>query len=241
MDFKKYSSRLSVVIPTYNEEHNIGNTLRSLKKLLPGAELIVADGKSTDNTVKVAKKVADKVVFEHVPKGVRRSIGGGRNAGAAASKRDVLVFCDADNVPPREFFESMSREFEKPDVVGFGGKVMPRNATFVQNWVFEFFNLIVEVSGFFGRPVIAGNAVAYKKKAFLKVGGFDRTMQASEDQDLCIRISKVGKVAFDPRVTTYTSNRRLEKFGLLGLFWDWGKTTLNFVTGRKNTHYELAR
>ena len=233
--------RISVIIPTYNEEENIGNTLRELRKLLPTAEFIVADGRSTDNTVKIAKKLADRVVFEKLKPGQRGSIAGGRNAGAKASKNSYLLFCDADNVPPKGFYSRMIEEFEKPEVVGFGGKVIPKNATFIQRLVFEFFNVIVGLSVLFKKPSIAGNAAAYKKKPFFAVGGFDTSMQASEDQDLCQRISKKGLVVYDSKVVTFTSNRRLAKFGLMGLIWDWGVITLNFIVGKKTEHYELAR
>ncbi|MEM4255259.1 MAG: glycosyltransferase [Candidatus Norongarragalinales archaeon] len=232
---------ISVVIPTLNEEKNIGNTLRALRKTLPYSQVIVADGGSSDKTVAIAKKLADKVCLENGRKKIRPSIGAGRNAGARHAKHPWIVFCDADNIPPKAFFDRMKQEFSKPSVVGFGGKVMPKDATFLQNWVFEIFNLIVEVATLLGRPVIAGNAAAYKKKDFDAVGGFDEEMEASEDQDLCMRIAKRGKVVYDKNVVTYTSNRRLKKFGLAGLLWDWGKTTLNFLLGIKTKRYAIIR
>jgi len=231
----------SVVIPTLNEEKNIGNTLRSLRKMLPGAQLIVADGGSSDKTVAIAQKLADKVCLENAHKKIRPSIGAGRNVGAKYAKREWLVFCDADNTPPKLFFTRMVKAFQDPRVVGFGGKVMPKDATFLQNWFFEILNLIVQTSTMLGRPVIAGNAAAYKKKDFNAVRGFDEEMEASEDQDLCVRIAKRGKVIYDPAVVTFTSNRRLKKFGLFGLTWDWGKTTLNFMLGIKTKRYAIIR
>ena len=232
---------VSVVIPTLNEEKNIGNTLRSLRKMLPHAQVIVADGGSSDKTVSIAQKLADKVCLENGHKKVRPSIGAGRNAGARHAKREWIVFCDADNTPPKLFFTRMASAFRDPGVVGFGGKVMPKDSTFLQNWFFEILNLIVQLATLFGRPVIAGNAAAYKKKDFDAVHGFDEEMEASEDQDLCVRIATRGKVIYDPAVVTFTSNRRLKKFGLFGLTWDWGKTTLNFMLGIKTKRYAIIR
>ena len=232
---------VSVVIPTLNEEKNIGNTLKSLRKMLPNAQIIVADGGSKDDTQAIAKKLADKLCLENTRKNYRPSIGAGRNAGAGHAKREWLVFCDADNTPPKLYFERMAKAFQDPSVVGFGGKVMPKDATFLQNWVFEIFNVIVGVAGIFGHPAIAGNAAAYKRKAFHAVGGFDEEMEASEDQDLCSRIAKKGKVVYDSQVVTFTSNRRLKRFGLIGLLLDWGRTTFNFVVGIKNKRYAIIR
>ena len=53
-------------------------------------------------------------------------------------------------------------------------------------------------------------------------------MLASEDQDLCVRISKLGKVVYLNDLTAYTDSRRLKKFGLIGLLFDWGRTTPQF-------------
>ncbi len=245
------SAKISVVIPTLDEECNIGGTLKRLRAMLPKAQLIVADGGSRDRTVEIARKFADNVCFEGgvFPKPVhkrmhrikRPSIGAGRNVGASQARNEWVVFCDADNIPPRLFFTRMLKAFGNPDVVGFGGKVMPADSTFFQEWFFEMLNVIVQVSGALGRPVISGNAAAYKKKPFLAVGGFDEEMEASEDQDLCTRIAKKGRVVFDKGVVTYTSNRRLKKFGLPGLILDWGRTTFNFVTGVKNKRYAIIR
>ncbi|HIH20582.1 TPA: glycosyltransferase [Candidatus Micrarchaeota archaeon] len=232
---------ISIVLPTLNEEKNLAHTLHSLKKMFPKAEIVVADGGSKDDTMAIASKAGVKVCLEKVKKGNPPSIGAGRNTGAREATREYLFFCDADNVPPKLFFERAVKAFEDPGIVGFGGKVMPNNATFLQNWVFEVFNLIVQVSGLLGQPVIAGNAAAYKRKQFFAAGGFDEEMQASEDQDLCRRIGRKGKVVYDKQVVTYTSNRRLKKFGLMGLLLDWGKTTLNFLLGIKTKRYAIIR
>lgn len=53
--------KLSVVLATYNEERNIGRCLEAVKDLAD--EIIVVDGKSTDNTVKIAKKYKAKVIL----------------------------------------------------------------------------------------------------------------------------------------------------------------------------------
>ena len=90
-------------------------------------------------------------------------------------------------------------------------------------------------------PAISGNCVAYRADAFWKIKGFDEEMEASEDQDLSVRMSRLGYVRFFNQYTAFTSSRRLKKFGWLGLFFDWGKTTLNFCLGRKNRRYAIVR
>ncbi|MFH0922711.1 MAG: glycosyltransferase family 2 protein, partial [Candidatus Micrarchaeota archaeon] len=165
----------------------------------------------------------------------------GRNAGARHAKGDVILFNDADTIPDERYYARLQEIFLDPKVVGAGCKIMPGEATKLQRFVFEMLNLMVWMSVKVGRPAIAGNSVAYRKDAFFKIKGFDEEMQASEDQDLCIRISKFGKVVYLNDLTAYTDSRRLKKFGLIGLFFDWGKTTFNFVTGQKNRRYAIVR
>ena len=228
----------SIVTPTLNEEKIICETLGALKKMAPDAEYVVADGRSSDKTEQVALKCGAHVVFEG--KGFR-SIGAGRNAGARAAKSDILVFIDADTVPDKAFFPRMLKEFEDPSVVGVGCKIMPRELTPMREFIFEILNLFVKLSVRLDRPSIAGNCVAYRRDAFFKISGFDEEMQASEDQDLCVRISRLGRVVYFKDVTAFTSSRRLKKMGWLGLLFDWGGTTLNFLTGKKTERYAIIR
>ena len=107
---------ISVVIPTYNEQDYIEKTLVSLKNQKTNVpyEIIVCDGNSTDNTVKIAKKYADKVVYEK-----RTGIGFGRNKAVKSSKGIYLVNTDADTIYPSNFIEKVYKIFETNKYVGF--------------------------------------------------------------------------------------------------------------------------
>ncbi len=232
---------VSIIVPTLNEEKRITETLTALKKAAPGVELIVADGASTDKTVMLARKMHARVVQETRDPKHRKSIGAGRNAGARAAKAEILWFVDADTRPNDLFCCRMLKEFEDPNVVGVGYKIMPRDVKLMDNLLFEFLNGLVWASVAVGRPAIAGNCVAYRRDAFFKIKGFDEEMEASEDQDLCIRISKYGRVVYMRDVVATTSSRRLKKMGWFGLAMDWGKTTINFLLGRKTRRYVIVR
>lgn len=227
---------LSVVVPTLNESLNIGRTLRYIKCVDPLAEIIVVDGGSKDRTVQIAKKYANKVIVKK-----SKTIGAARNTGARAAKGEIILFVDADTIPHVEFFEKIRAICSRDHgVVGAGCVIMPRGLNFFESLFFYFLNFVVYLSVQLRRPSIAGSCVAYRRKAFWKVGGFDEEMAASEDQDLCVRISKVGQVIFSPRIIAYTSSRRLRELGFFGLLLDWSKTTLNFLLGIKNKKYQLT-
>ncbi|HUV98280.1 MAG TPA: glycosyltransferase, partial [Candidatus Paceibacterota bacterium] len=84
--------KISVIVPTFNEEKYIRPTLESLAgQSYRDFELIIKDGLSTDNTVEISREFADTVISA---KDV--SIGDARNQGVRSAKGEVLVFLDAD-------------------------------------------------------------------------------------------------------------------------------------------------
>lgn len=234
---------LSVIVPALNEEKIIGHTLSELKKRLPskGVQIIVADGHSTDRTVAVAKKHSD-VVYERGKDWKAASIAAGRNAGAKKASGGILLFNDADTLPQKEFVKKALQILQnEPDVVSVGCEVRPDVPDWNTQLFFTILNGIVRVSTAIGRPVIAGNCVFYRADAFWKVHGFDEEMHASEDQDLSLRIRKVGRVVLLTQYTAFTSNRRLQQMGFLGLLKDWGTTTIHFLMGKKTKRYAIVR
>jgi rSAM/selenodomain-associated transferase 2 len=89
--------RLSVIIPTLNEAAGIGTTLAALARMREyGAEVIVADGGSSDDTIARAQPLADRVLA--APRGRAAQM----NAGAAAATGDVLLFLHADSRLPAD-------------------------------------------------------------------------------------------------------------------------------------------
>jgi cellulose synthase/poly-beta-1,6-N-acetylglucosamine synthase-like glycosyltransferase len=109
-------SAISVIIPTRNEEDYLPFLLESLKfqTVADRLEVIVSDADSTDRTPAIAAARGCKIVAGGHP-------AFGRNAGAAVSNGDVLVFIDADIVlPHRRYLETAVDEFERRqlDVAG---------------------------------------------------------------------------------------------------------------------------
>lgn len=88
-------SSLAIVIPVLDEAPRIGELLRELQPLRQaGVELVVADGGSRDGTPEIAAAFADAVI--DAPRGRARQM----NAGAAASRGDILLFLHADTLLP---------------------------------------------------------------------------------------------------------------------------------------------
>lgn len=94
---------LTVVIPAYNEEHSIRDTIISVKKHVPGSKIIVVDDCSSDRTGEMAKK--EKVqVIRH---GKNRGYGAALKTGMLAAKAKYVAFLDADMTYDPAYFPQM--------------------------------------------------------------------------------------------------------------------------------------
>ena len=90
---------ISVVIPTLNEDKNIGRVIPKVKEALKGRryEIIVVDGHSSDRTVQIARKMGAKVIYDEMGKGSALVKGLSRANG------NIIVAMDADlSTDPRE-------------------------------------------------------------------------------------------------------------------------------------------
>jgi len=97
--------KISVIIPTYNEENHISECLDSLStQTYQDYEVIVVDDGSTDKTVSIIKSKRIKVLSqEHL------GAGSARNLGSKNAKGEILVFIDADMIVSQNYLEQISK------------------------------------------------------------------------------------------------------------------------------------
>jgi glycosyltransferase involved in cell wall biosynthesis len=86
------AATISVVIPARDEVEGVADVVAGVRKVLPGAEILVVDDGSTDGTAAAAEQAGAAVIRHPYPKGNGASI----KAGARAATGDVLVFLDGD-------------------------------------------------------------------------------------------------------------------------------------------------
>ncbi len=101
---------ISIIIPTYNEENNIGKLIRHLNanKDSSVVDLIVIDGGSNDNTLAIANSSGANAVQSPV-KGRAAQM----NYGCSIAKGDVFYFIHADCIPPKTFVQDIKQAIEK--------------------------------------------------------------------------------------------------------------------------------
>jgi peptidoglycan-N-acetylglucosamine deacetylase len=219
--------KISVVIPVYNEELLIGDSLESIKNQdFPGEyEIIVVDNGSIDNTVKIARKMGVKVI-ECTSKGVTNA----RQAGAVAASGEIVVQADADTIYPEWWLSRIDKQFRRhlkaQAVAGTFIYRTPPSWAWFEYFLRTFFNILSSV--FLGRPfIISGANFAFKKSAFISIGGYNQNSYSSDQFNISTRLSKVGKIVYDRKSWCKTSNRSVSKpfgqivkdfFGHLGYF-----------------------
>ncbi|HEX2698519.1 MAG TPA: glycosyltransferase [Anaerolineales bacterium] len=202
--------KLSIIIPALNEATYLPEMLHALRSQtrLPD-EIIVADAGSTDGTPDIAKARGAIVV----PGGKPAT---GRNAGAKVATGDIFLFLDADVQPDPEFIERMLCEFTQS---GYGVASCLMNTlddTLINRVIVEATNLCMRAI----QPVTPhapGFCILVKRNIHCRIGGFDESLQLSEDHDYVRRASRHGKFGLLTRIRIPVSLRRVEKEGLGGL------------------------
>jgi glycosyltransferase involved in cell wall biosynthesis len=225
---EKKNPLVSVIIPALNEEKYIERCLRSIKNQNfdeNNFEIIVSDGLSTDNTVKIAKNYADKIVIAK-PEG----IGFGKNIGAKVSKGEILVFLDADSVANNNLIKSYVKTFSDNSVVGASGPISTHSSSFVIELVYKIWNEWAKISPSLG--FLPGFNAAYRKKYFIKVGGFPIDLSTWEDSTLSLKMKRFGKQKFVRDASVLNSARRWDKSNAL-LFYC--SSLLKIILGKKKS------
>ena len=88
---------LSIIIPAYNEENKIKDTLNSIKDIKEINEIIVVDDGSSDNTSKLAKEVeSEKITVITQEKNMGKGYALNNGLKVALKNADIIGFLDAD-------------------------------------------------------------------------------------------------------------------------------------------------
>lgn len=214
--------KFSVIIPAYNEAQYIEPVIEVLKKqTVPRKdfEIIVVDNNSGDNTAEIAKKAgADKVVKE-----IKQGTNMARQRGAEESRGEILVFLDADTLPPPDWLEKIKKNLDRSGVAAVSG---PYDYGFkgikkIANKIYTNFlmPLTPKILYFFFRKkagVILGGNFAMPRSTFRKIGKLPPLEFFGDEAAIAMLVSRnVGKVIFDPTLAVKSSPRRFQKYGLL--------------------------
>ena len=206
--------KLSVVIPAYNEERYLPETLALITNALSvsgcQSEIVVVDNDSHDQTRTIAESNGASVVRE-----AEHNISRVRNTGAKHATGDVLIFIDADTHVPEALFQRIANTMQ--DEKCFGGAVSVKWGRLERTWM-----KLYLLGGQFWTTVFnmkQGAAQFCRKSVFEKLGGYDSTIFMGEDVEFYWRLSKFakgkgGRLDFIEDLHVTTSTRRFDKMSL---------------------------
>lgn len=171
--------QISIIIPAYNEERLLPETLRRLNAAIAASdeaglgdvEVLVIDNASDDATAAVARAHGATVVREAQP-----GIAFARNAGARAAAAPWLLFLDADTLVPPDVIVAIHRALSDPQC--FGGGPATR-----YDYRKRSLTPLMELWRLWARTFKMTQGVGQfaTAAAFEAIGGYDVTMKMAED------------------------------------------------------------
>ena len=208
---------ISVIVPAYNEENWISDTLEHIdraKKYLrdrggPPVEILVVDNASTDRTVELAQASKARVVQETV-----HSVAKARNTGAKTAHGDILVFVDADVTVPETLLWRITQLLSDPVCVGGAVDTDYQPARFSVRIYLRAWRIVGKVL------MMAQGAVQFlRRDAFFSLGGYDETLYMGEDVDFYWRLRRIARkqglqVCLISDVSVISSCRRFDQWPL---------------------------
>lgn len=202
----RWANSVSVVVVTFNSASVIRRALRSVPA---GAELIVVDNASSDNSLVLAEAEGARCIRQ------RKNTGFGRacNIGAAVSSREFILFLNPDAVLNEGALEAMAEAAHRhpeagavgPMLVDGDGRSVWRFSSILHPMGHAVQRKPVEPEAACCVPLLTGAALLCRRTAFEEVGGFDENIFLyHEDDDLCLRLTNNGwSLIYEPAAHTY--------------------------------------
>lgn len=182
---------ISVVIPAYNEERALPQTLERLFSQLGEFEVILVDGGSADATRRIARRYPGVRLVD-----AARGRASQMNAGASMARGEWLLFLHADTLLPEN---GLARIAELPRHVSAGGF---RHRFSGSGFGLAFVSLVDNIRCNWSRIIYGDQAMFIRRALFFRLGGFP-PVERLEDVHFCEQLVKsVRPVLLDQAVTT---------------------------------------
>lgn len=195
----------SVIIPVYNKERFLKNTLQSvLSQSFADFEVILIDDGSTDQSQKIIASYTDSRI--HYFYQTNQGAAAARNFGITKAKAHYIAFLDADDYWYPEclmHFKSMIERFAHEPVfasaveVENAKNILPAQYSIVKSQspqIVNFFDASLRESA------ICTSCAVFHKSVFERIGYFDTTLKNGEDTDLWIRIGLEFNLVFSHEI-----------------------------------------
>jgi rSAM/selenodomain-associated transferase 2 len=192
--------------------------LQHLRERAPDAEIIVADGGSSDGTDRLAAGFCDQLVESD------RGRGRQMNTGARAARGEILWFVHVDARLPVQSLDEIARIMDDSSVVGGYFRIrLPRSL------VYRLTDSFAHYSGILLRMRCGDHGIFCRRTAFLDTGGFPE-VPLMEDVEFFRRLHRCGRVQYSEQ-RILVSPRRYEALGRIRLTMAYGVIATLYVFG----------
>ncbi len=199
--------RVSIVIPNWNGVHLMKKHLNSVLRACPGAQVIIADDMSTDDSVEYIKRNFLEVIV--VERRTHDGFAANVNAGVARATGDIVVLLNTDVEPDRDFLPPLLSHFSDPDVFAAGcleksaeGDTIVLRGRGIAHWEKGYY---IHSRGGIDRVStawVSGGSGAFRRSMWKELGGMDTLYNPFywEDIDISYRARKAGwKTIFESK------------------------------------------
>src|SRR3954451_8983051 len=176
--------KVSVVMPVFNEAAHVAGQLAAVAmQEFPGDwEVLVADNGSTDGTPRVVEAWSARLPLQLVDASARRGVAAARNIAIEASRGDVILFCDGDDIVGPGWLTAHATALERVDLSAGANrrfKHTPNTLPFDQGADILLGQGTDTLLAWL--PFALGGNFGVRREAYDAVGGFNEENAAAED------------------------------------------------------------
>lgn len=184
LHYMNIREKLTIVIPTYNEEKYIAGVINSIIKqnYIYGTRVIISDNNSTDNTRNIIYQLKELYVnilnIEVIDGG---NVSRGRNNGAKITNTEYILFMDGDVIltNPNHIYDTL-KDMEDNNLHLLTSKVKSYGNDIRTKFIFKVFNVVNKIISKV-TPFAVGTYFMTRTNLFYMYGMFDEEVKHSED------------------------------------------------------------
>ena len=200
---------VSIIVPVLNEAPLLRSFLAHLRERATGAEIVVADGGSSDGTVELVRHSCDQLVVSERSRAIQM------NTGARTAHGDILWFVHVDAKVPWGSLQEIEQIMNDPRVAGGFFRIrLP------QSPIYRLTDSFAHYAGIVLRMRCGDHGIFCRRTAFVEVGGFPE-VPLMEDVEFFRRLRHHGRVVYS-RKRILASPRRYETIGPVRLTLAYG-------------------
>ena len=206
---QKYNSKISIILPTYNREKIIGDSIKScLNQTYKNIEIIVVDDCSTDNTKEEIEKIKD-IRIKYIKLSKHKGASYARNVGIKNAIGNYISFIDSDDIfLPTKLEKQLNNLIKNNSDFDFCRVEIFNEGTFLELVPNENRTKEIKNGNIYNEMLTNGNFISTQailvKKSYIEKYLFDEDMPRLQDYELLIRMLPEVKASYTNETLAYS-------------------------------------